>query len=113
MLITLPSDAVSGEITGTGLDFRIPLAEIFSESTNTRTKHSKVFFLQFIAFSLYMSGADYLTMSININFSFILNEKFVFSGFERLVNIVPETINNDNNNNVFNSFDVNTYQKLQ
>ena len=53
MFIRLPSDAVSDEITGTGLDFRVPLAKIFSESTNTRTKHSQ----------------------------------FVFSGFERLVNI--------------------------
>lgn len=60
-----------------------------------------------------MSGADYLTMSNDINFSFILNEEFVFSGFERLLNIVPEIINNDNNNNVFNSFDENRNQKLQ
>ena len=52
MLITLPSDAVSGEITGTGLDFKAPLAKIFSESTNTRTKHSQKYFSQFITFSL-------------------------------------------------------------
>ena len=52
MLITLPSDVVSGEITGTGLDFRVPLAKIFSESTDTRTKHSQKYFSQFIAFSL-------------------------------------------------------------
>ena len=52
MLITLPSDAVSGEITGTSLDFRVPLAKIFSESTDTRTKHSQKYFSQFITFSL-------------------------------------------------------------
>ena len=112
MLNTLPGNAVSGEITGTDLDFRIPLAEIFSESTNTRTKHSKVFFTVYCILTIYVRSRllDYV---YNINFSFILNEKFIFSGFERLVNIVPETINNDNNNNVFNSFDENTYQKLQ
>ena len=85
----------------------------FFQSPQIHEQNTQKYFLQFIAFSLYMSRADYLTMSININFSFILNEKFVFSGFERLVNIVPETINNDNNNNDFNSFDENTYQKLQ
>ena len=52
MLITLPSDVVSGEITETGLDFRVPLAKIFSESTDTRTKHSQKYFSQFITFSL-------------------------------------------------------------
>ena len=83
----------------------------FFQSPQIHEQNAQKYFLQFIAFSLYMSGADYLTMSIN--FSFILNEKFFFSEFERLVNIVPETINNDNNNNVFNSFDENTYQKLQ
>ena len=85
----------------------------FFQSPQIHEQNTQKYFLQFIAFSLYMSRADYLTMSININFSFILNETFVFSGFERLVNIVPETINNDNNNNDFNSFDENTYQKLQ
>ena len=39
-------------------------------------------------------------MSRNINFFiYVRDEKFVFSGFERLVNIAPETINNDDNNN--------------
>ena len=56
MLITLPSDAVSGEITGTGLDFRIPLAEIFSESTNTRTKRSKVFFTVYCILTIYVKS---------------------------------------------------------
>ena len=74
----------------------------FFQSPQIHEQNTQKYFLQFIAFSLYMSRADYLTMSININFS-----------FERLVNIVPETINNDNNNNDFNSFDENTYQKLQ
>ena len=44
MLITLPSDVVRSEMTGTGLDFRASLAKIFSESTNTRTKHSQKYF---------------------------------------------------------------------
>ena len=74
----------------------------FFQSPQIHEQNTQKYFLRFIAFSLYMSRADYLTMSININFS-----------FERLVNIVPETINNDNNNNDFNSFDENTYQKLQ
>ena len=43
MLITLPGDVVSDEITGTGLDFRVPLAEIFFR-VHKRNKHSKVFF---------------------------------------------------------------------
>ena len=64
MLITLPGDAVSGEITGTGLDFRVPLAEIFFR-VHKRTKHSKVFFTVYCI----------LIMSFNINFSFILETK--------------------------------------
>ena len=91
MLITLPSDAVSDEITGIGLDFSVPLAEIFFR-VRKRTKHSN-YFLQFIAFSL--------CLEISIFFIYIRDEKCVFSGFERLVNIAPETINNDNNNNNF------------
>ena len=54
MLITLPGNAVSGEITGTGVDFRIPSAAIFSESTNTRTKHSKVFFTVYCILTIYV-----------------------------------------------------------
>ena len=91
LLITLPSDAVSDEITGTGLDFSVPLVEIFFR-VHKRTKHSKLFFAVYCI----------LTMSRNINFFiYVRDEKFVFSGFERLVNIAPETINNDNNNNNF------------
>ena len=91
LLITLPSDAVSDEITGTGLDFSVPLVEIFSESINEQNTPN--YFLQFIAFSL--------CLEISIFFIYIRDEKCVFSGFERLVNIAPETINNDNNNNNF------------
>ena len=40
----------------TDLDFRIPLAEIFSESTNTRTKHTKVFFTVYCILTIYVKS---------------------------------------------------------
>ena len=69
MLITLPSDAVSDEITGIGLDFSVPLAEIFFR-VRKRTKHSN-YFLQFIAFSLCLEISIFLFMLETKSSSFL------------------------------------------
>ena len=66
MLITLPSDAVSGEITGTGLDFRAPLAKIF-QSPQIQEQNT----LKSTFHSLLHSHYVYNT----INFSFLLETK--------------------------------------
>ena len=65
MLITLPGDVVSGEITGTGLDFRVPLAKIFQSPKYKNKTLSKVLFTVYYI----------LIVSINFNFSFILEMK--------------------------------------
>ena len=64
MLITLPGDVVSGEITGTGLDFRVPLAKIQSPKYKNKTLSKVLFTVYYI-----------LIVSINFNFSFILEMK--------------------------------------